>query len=132
MSGLNVGVGGAWKSAKPFVGVGGVWKAVQAGFVGVGGVWKQFYTAVPAMSVTPVNGSWFPEYDSSSGVPVLVDYVGSCSVSVSGGVAPYTYSWPGGTDTYTERTASPYNRSIDCTVTDSVGTSQTVNAQINP
>jgi hypothetical protein len=86
MTGFNVGVGGAWKTGKPFVGDGGVWKAVQAGYVGVGGVWKQFYTGF-SVTVAPNPATWQP--DGGSGFEVPLGLI----ATVTGGVGPFTYLW---------------------------------------
>lgn len=44
MSGISIGIGGAWKTmANLSLGVGGAWKQVQKVSIGVGGVWKDVW-----------------------------------------------------------------------------------------
>lgn len=82
MASLNVGVGSAWKSAKPYLGVSGLWKPVSKAFVGVGGVWKQVYSA---FSASVPDGSWA---DNGAGA-----YFCFLTAVPSGGAGPYNYAW---------------------------------------
>lgn len=127
MSGLNFGVGGVWKTGKPFVGVGGVWKAVQAGFVGVGGVWKQFYSAVTIIPSVSTSG-WQANQDEVGNI--LSWFVIFTLDSVAGGTAPYTYHWDNGTTGTTvieiddpDGSTPPPDTTMGVTVTDANGVS---------
>lgn len=86
-----------------------------------------------SLSAEGQSFGWFPVYDESGKTPELVGYAGYFSCSVSGGVAPYTYSWsaPGGNFTFdppntADTTAyagaeGPSGAPAYCQVTDAVG-----------
>jgi hypothetical protein len=95
-SAIQIGLGASWRKVSDvYIGVGGAWRTVQTGYIGVDGQWRQFFTNTPPLVVTPVDGNWVAEetVDGANGIPTVTGYDGSCSVEVSGGVAPYHFSW---------------------------------------
>lgn len=87
---MSIGVGGTWRTYTPSVGVGGSWKTVTGAWIGVGGAWKSLTTAPMSALAGPttVTGS----AHSSSGIRVNT-VSGSTTVTVTGGVGPFTHSW---------------------------------------
>ena len=81
---MSVGVGGVFKPVTaPYVGVSGVWKPVAAAWVGVGGAWKQTFASI-AVSIS----------GGASGSGAIGNHsFGTSTVSVTGGVGPFTYQW---------------------------------------
>lgn len=125
---LQIRAGGVWKTAIPYVKVGGTWKVVTEVWTKVAGVWK---LASFSASAAPLS-----QFDTSAGGGKTFSAV---AVTVTGGVAPYNYSWSvQGTDaswliTTGQGTASCVVRGTGlaqgesaqatavCTVTDSTG-----------
>lgn len=151
---ILVRVGGEWKTltgTKVFSG--GSWRSLKAILVYIGGAWQTVANFTPAgpsgggggaMSLTvsrnPCQGT-----SASSTVTTR-----SCTVTPSGGAAPFTYAWsitsftgtgspsinsPSAATTSFTKTGVPINSEIDavakCDVTDSLGVtaSITVNVQ---
>lgn len=86
MPSLNVRSGGVWKAVvQPYVRNGGVWKPLVNMFVRSGGVWKLVWTGfTTSLSPTTLTQSG-PSYSSVT--------TGTCTVTVTGGVGPFTYAW---------------------------------------
>lgn len=81
---FNVGVGGAWKPIyNCYVGVGGAWKPVLNAYVGQNGSWVQFFAY---LSASINSGS------SHTGTATSFNF-GSNSVTIVGGIGPFTYQW---------------------------------------
>jgi hypothetical protein len=87
---MYVGDSGSWKSITIYIGFSGAWKQVTGAWIGVGGSWKSLTVAPMTASASPtsVSGS----VNSSSGTRQNVT-TGSTTVTVSGGVGPFTHSW---------------------------------------
>ena len=86
---MHVRDGGSWRTvSSPRVRVSGAWQTVQSGWVRVSGVWRQFFSSTAPLSVSCDPGS-------VSGSIFGGGYVasGSTTAVVTGGTAPYTYSW---------------------------------------
>lgn len=121
---------------------GGATKDVQRAHIRIGGVTKQFYSSLnsggtsPGISVSPTSVS-----GSASSTSTVSITTRSTTVSVSGGVAPYSYAWtqtsgdpmtatsPSGATTAFTASVGPGTRLAgvwQCTVTDAAGTTGTV------
>ena len=80
----SVGVGGVFKPVSaPYVGVAGAWKAIAARWDGVGGVWKQTFASI---SATISGGVTLSGATNSHAF-------GTNTVSITGGIGPFTYQW---------------------------------------
>lgn len=124
---LQVKFSGTYQSARPHVKVSGTWQAVQKGYVKVSGTWQQFFTA---MTVVLSNGGGGGVHGSSASGTIG-------AATITGGTAPYTYSWAYisgqavtmGTTTnsslspsWTPSSAGTYTSNFAVTVTDANGT----------
>jgi len=93
----QIKVGGVWKTVTAIqLRVGGVWKTLTKGEIKVGGVWKTFHEpgggggggitiTAPALVYGSAEGFAGAGY-VTAGPPAPL-------ITVSGGTAPYTYSW---------------------------------------
>lgn len=82
---LSVKVAGTWRDSAPYVKVAGAWRQVVRVQVKVAGVWRDVLASASA-SASPGSAS---ASDVGNG-PFSTGWV---SVSVSGGVGPFTYLW---------------------------------------
>lgn len=73
--------GAAWAPARPYVKVSGVWKATSEAWVNAAGAWKRVWFSVTAAS-NQYRNSMANAFDFNA-----------VSVTIVGGVAPYTYLW---------------------------------------
>lgn len=133
---MDAYTGGAWRSiGSAEVRVDGAWRRIVRAEVYTGGAWKSAGTFV-----VPLTGATAtPTAVSGAGYAYVT--TDSVAVSPTGGLAPYTYSWArvsgsyGSANSPTSATTS-FSGSIPtgteqfstfrCTVTDSLGTSVTV------
>jgi hypothetical protein len=80
----SVGVGGVWKPLGAIsVGVGAAWKPVANAWVGVAGSWQPFFAS---LSCSISAGS------SANGSTASHTFGGN-TVTVVGGIGPFTYQW---------------------------------------
>jgi hypothetical protein len=79
---------GLWREIKRrYVFHAGSWRAVKRAWVYTGGAWRQYYVGVDPFTITFEPSSLFASSFSNRTV------TGSVSTIVSGGLAPFTYSW---------------------------------------
>ena len=83
---IHVRTGGVWRAATAFVRHGGVWMRAAQVSARSGGVWHE-------TGVLPLAAVARPTTLSASRVGPGEVSIGSVTCTVSGGVAPYTYSW---------------------------------------
>jgi hypothetical protein len=79
---ISIKVGGAWKSATPYVKVAGVWKAATA-YIKVAGVWKAIASLTASASPDPIN--------TAGSTSTLTS--GGCTCAASNSVGALSYSW---------------------------------------
>ena len=85
--------GGIWRTiTSPAVRVSGSWQPVQNAWVRVSGAWQNFYAAVTSFtaSASPTFVTGLNIISAPDDCPVTTN---STTVTPTGGVAPYTYSW---------------------------------------
>lgn len=146
---MDAYVGGRWASpstAEAYVG--GAWRSIQYAEAYIGGAWRTVANFTPPGGGGGGGGSLSlsvsPTSISRTGTASSIT-TGAITVTPSGGLAPYTYAWSIvssdagptfsiGSPSYasTPVTASaitvldtPYNCTIHCVVTDSLGVSAT-------
>lgn len=135
---MKINVGGVWKPVTALrVNVAGAWKNVTKVRVNVGGVWKDAGTYLTALSATINDAA--PSGRTFGTNPVSTNVV---TVTPSGGLAPYTYSWalisgrgspesPTMASTRFSEYVDDYGTAVGlfrCTVTDALGATVTVDA----
>lgn len=129
---ISAGNAGSWRTPTVIsVGAGGSWHTVQNAWAGAGGVWRLCYTNLSAsLSVPSVSGSAAAPGTATTG---------PCTCNVTGGTAPYTYTWnlltgqigadfsAAATTTFSRGGGTPqvFTATYNCTVTDAGGSTAT-------
>jgi len=84
---MHVKAAGSWHETAPSIKEGGVWKPIRQGWIKDAGTWKEFF-AESALIASASPATAFGE-----GVGAASVTSNTVTVSVTGGIAPYTYSW---------------------------------------
>jgi len=90
VSATSLRISGAWKElSSGKVRVGNAWKTVTQGKIYVGGAWKDLLGFTPALSLSASPSTAIGSATYGFGPAVT----NSVTVTPTGGLAPYTYSW---------------------------------------
>ena len=87
---MRVNIGGVWKDVSAIkVNVAGTWRTVTRLRTNIAGTWKEAGTFIPPLSVTVNNDAPFGRTFGTNPVTTLT----TTTLTPSGGLAPFTYSW---------------------------------------
>jgi len=135
----DIRAGGSWHTlTRGGINRGGAERTLTRGEIYKGGAWHALFTFVTPLTATASPGEVFG--GGSSHTPIAIT-TNSTTVTPSGGLGPYTYSWSGSqpayptnATTYFTETVAPFGEILTgsvCTVTDSLGHTATATVDID-